>query len=63
MSIFLLFLMNFLYISWAFVFYLSLEAHYWWFGYEAFAKVTSIARQLTIAIRCHYVQYQMGISV
>ena len=42
---------------------LSLEAHIWLLGYEAFVKVTSIARQLTIANECHYVQYQMGISV
>ena len=33
-----------LYISWAFVLYLSLKAHIWWIGYVAFAKVTSIAR-------------------
>ena len=59
--VFLLFLIKFLYISWAF--YLSLKAHYWWFGYEAFAMVTSIAEQITIATKCHYVQYQMNISV
>ena len=52
-----------MYISWAFVFYLSLKAHYWWFVYEAFAKVTSIPRQIAIAIKCHYIQYQMSISV
>ena len=46
-----------MYISWAFLFYISLKAHIWWFGYEAFAKVTSIARQLTIANNGHYVQY------
>ena len=55
--------MNFFHIFWAFVFYLSLKAHYWWFGYEAFAKVTSIAGQIATAIKCHYVQYQICISV
>ena len=41
----------------------SLEAHIWSLGYEAFVKVRSVARQLSIANWCHYVQYQLGISV
>ena len=60
---FFLHLINFLISLTPLSFILSLESHIWLLGYEAFVKVTSITRQLTINNECHYAQYQMGISM